>query len=200
MTPAAARAAAVEPRRRVADLDTRIGVAPTPGHGVEARPDLEVVTPRRQRRSWQVGTVAGVVLFVALFAVAGFQTLIVSSQKNLDELNRGIGAAATTGQRLDNQLAELQSPQRITTEATQRLGMLSPPAVGYLQPGPDDEARASEVPEPSPPPTTAPPPTTPKSTSSPTTPKISASSSGTSGTSGTGGTTASAPAPSGSGR
>ena len=95
----------------------------------------------RRRRGWQVGTIAGVVLFVAMFTVAGFQTLIVSSQKQLDDLNRGIDAATTAGVRLDSQLAELQSPQRITTEATQRLGMVAPPGVAYLQPRPDDDAR-----------------------------------------------------------
>ncbi len=88
-------------------------------------------------------------LFAALFAVAGFQTTIVSSQKRLDELDRGIAAATAQAQALDNQLAELESPQRITTEAVQRLGMLSPPGVVYLVPSPDDDARASEVPEPS---------------------------------------------------
>ena len=81
--------------------------------------------------------------------MAGFQTLIVSSQKRLDELDRGIAVATSQAQQLDNQLAELQSPQRITDEAVQRLGMLSPPGVVYLVPGPDDDARAAEVPEPS---------------------------------------------------
>ena len=88
-------------------------------------------------------------VFVALFAVAGFQAMIVSSQKRLDELDRGIAAATAQAQTLDNQLAELESPQRITTEAVQRLGMLSPPGVVYLVPSTDDDARASEVPEPS---------------------------------------------------
>jgi hypothetical protein len=89
------------------------------------------------------------VLFVALFAVAGFQTLIVSSQKRIDELDRSIVAATEEAQQLENRLALLQSPQRITAEATERLGMLSPPGVGYLIPAPDDDARAAVVPEPS---------------------------------------------------
>ncbi len=126
----------------------RVVPAPDPRHP-DVAPDLRVVTPRRQRRSWQVGTLAAVVVFVALFAVAGFQTLIVSSQKRLDEIDRGIVAATAEAQQLENQLAELKSPQRITEEAVQRLGMLSPPGVAYLIPGPDDDVRAGEVPDPS---------------------------------------------------
>jgi hypothetical protein len=160
--------------RRGEGLDLAPGPAVQPD--TDSRPALRVVEARRRRRGWQVGTVAGVVLFAALFAVAGFQTLIVSSQKQLDDLNRDIDAATTAGVRLDSQLAELQSPQRITDEATQRLGMVAPPGVAYLQPRPDDDTRAGEVPEPSPPPTTpttvvrsaaAESPTAPSSTSTP---------------------------------
>src|SRR5690606_24641947 len=112
------------------------------------RPDLRVVRPHR-RRGRQVGTVAAVVLFASLFAVAGFQTFIVSQQKSLDELNGRIAVEAELARTLDNQLAQLQSPQRIT-EAANALGMVSPPGVAYLQPRPDDDARAAEIPEPAP--------------------------------------------------
>lgn len=157
------------PARVASSISRRgLGLAPEAPPEVDERPELRVVEARRRRSGWQVGTIAGVVLFAALFAVAGFQTLIVSSQKQLDDLNRGIGAATTAGVRLDSQLAELQSPQRITTEATQRLGMVAPPGVAYLQPGPDDDARAGEVPEPSAPPTT--PTTVARSASSASTP------------------------------
>lgn len=151
----------------VAPAPTRRGLldvfAPAPLPEGEDRPDLRVVG-RVRRRRWQVGTVAGIILFAALFAVAGFQTLIVSQQKRLDDLDARIATQTDSGQRLDDQLAELQSPQRITSEATQRLKMVAPPGVAYLQPRPDDDARAGEVPAATPP-TTALPATTPKAPS-----------------------------------
>ncbi|MCD9622473.1 hypothetical protein [Rhabdothermincola salaria] len=110
----------------------------------DPRPDLRVV--HRRRRRWQVGTVAGIVLFASLFAVAGFQTLIVSQQKRLDDLTDRIAVEADLARELDDQLAELESPQRITEAARDRLGMVSPPGVVYIQPRPDDDARAAEVP------------------------------------------------------
>jgi hypothetical protein len=158
--------AAVAPVRR-----GLLGVlAPSPEPAGAERPDLRVVG-RVRRRRWQVGTVAGIILFAALFAVAGFQTLIVSQQKRLDDLGARIAAETDAGQRLDDDLALLQSPQRITTEATERLGMVAPPGVAYLQPRDDDDARAGEVPAATPP-TTAPPATTAPKTST-TAPKAS---------------------------
>jgi cell division protein FtsL len=120
--------------------------------------ELRVVERTRRGRGWQVGTVAGVLLFLALFAVAGFQALIVTHQKSLDDLTTRISAEEERARALEDDLAELQSPQRITEIAKDRLGMVSPPEVVYLQPRDDDDARAGEVPEPTPPATT--PPTT----------------------------------------
>jgi hypothetical protein len=147
MTPPAATGAALaDPRPAVQQPSRRPGVVPGGDH--TERPDLRVVRPAR-RRGRQVGTVAAVVLFASLFAVAGFQTFIVSQQKQLDELNGRIGVEAELARTLDNELAELQSPQRIT-DAAAALGMVSPPGVAYLQPRPDDDARAAEIPEPTP--------------------------------------------------
>jgi hypothetical protein len=135
--------AAAAPERRLAP-----DVRPIP---LEAPPDLRVVARPRRRRGRQVGTIAGALLFVALFAVAGFQALIATQQAELDDLNDRIAAAEVEGRSLDDQLAELRSPQHVLT-AAEALGMVAPAAVGYISPRPDDDARAGEVPEPSPPP------------------------------------------------
>jgi hypothetical protein len=162
----------------VAGAAVRSGAAPAPAPAREERqPDLRVV-PRRQRRGWQVGTVAGALLFAALFAVAGFQALIATHQKHLDEVNDRIVAEEGRAAALEDELAQLRSPQRIIGEATQHLGMqtASPPI--YLHPQPEDDTRAGEVPDPTPPTTAAPtttvPPTTattaPRATSTPSSP------------------------------
>jgi hypothetical protein len=111
------------------------------------RPVLEVVAPAaRRRRSWQVGTVAGGLLFLAMFVIVGAQTLIVQQQRHIDDVNNRITAAEDQAEQLKMDLAELQSPERIVNEARDRLGMVQAPSPVYLLPGADDDARAAEVP------------------------------------------------------
>jgi len=145
--------------------------APAPARR-EPQADLRVV-PRRQRRGWQVGTVAGALLFVALFAVAGLQALIASHQKHLDEVTERIATEEARSTALEVRLSELKSPERILGEATTRLGMMAGAPPAYLRPQADDDARAGEVPELTPPIIAAPasttPPTTAPRTSTPTT-------------------------------
>ena len=145
------------------------------------RPDLKVVAPAaRRRRSWQVGTVAGALLFMAMFVIVGAQTLIVQQQRHLDDVNGRITAAEDQAEHLKMDLAELQSPERIVNEAKDRLGMIQAPSPVYLLPGADDDARAAEVPAATPS-TTVPKATTPTtakpgSTSKTTTPTTTAKS------------------------
>lgn len=141
-------------------------------------PDLRVVAPAgRRRRGWQVGTIAGALLFVALFAIAGAHTLIVQQQRHIDDVNGQITEAEDRAEALRIELAELQSPERIVQEARERLGMVQAPTPVYLQPEADDDAKAAEVPA------TTPPTTVPKAT----TPTAKSGTSGTSkSTAGTG--------------
>jgi cell division protein FtsB len=133
------------------------------------RPELRVVAPvRRRRPGWQVGTLAGALLFVALFAIAGAHTLIVQQQRHIDDVNGRIAEAEERAELLRTELAELESPERIVREAKETLGMIEAPAQVYLQPRPDDDARAAEVP-PTTPPTTAAKASTPTTTSGSTT-------------------------------
>jgi K+-sensing histidine kinase KdpD len=142
----------------------RAGAAPAPAPAREDRPPALRVVPRRQRRGWQVGTVAGALLFAALFAVAGFQALIATHQKHLDEVTDRIAEEEARATALEDDLAELESPQRIIGEATQRLGMMTAAPPVYLHPQDDDDARAAEVPAPTPPTTAAPTTTVPPTT------------------------------------
>ena len=142
-------------------------------------PDLKVVEPtRRRRRNWQVGTVAGLILFAALFVIAGAQTLIVQQQGNLDGLNDRIETAEKDSERLRVELTELKSSDRIISEA-ERLGMVPAPPPVYLLPRLDDDARAAEIPPVTTPPVTAAPKAS-KPAKSSATPTTSASAGGTS--------------------
>jgi cell division protein FtsB len=119
------------------------------------RPALHVVEPKRERiRPARVGTIAGVLLFVALFALAAFQTVLIRAQDRLDDLNSGVAQQTELDQQLKLQLADLQSPEHIAQVARDRLGMIAPNTITFLEPTPQDDANATYV---------APPPTTPKS-------------------------------------
>jgi cell division protein FtsL len=107
-------------------------------------------------------------LFLALFGLAAFQTVLIRAQDRLDDLNEAVAEQEALDRDLQLQLAELQSPERIAQVARERLGMIAPYNVTFLEPSPDDDAAAEYVPPSSTPSTTAPksPTTTaPKSTS-----------------------------------
>ncbi len=126
------RARATEPRRRPVE---------------DRRPDLRVVEPARRqgdrRRVGRVGTIAGVALFAALFGLAAFQTVLIKTQSRIDDLDRRIDAVSAETRDLRLQVADLESPARITAAARDRLGMIAPGSVTYLRPGADDAARAA---------------------------------------------------------
>ena len=135
---------------------------------------VDRTAPERRR----IGLIAGVVVVVVfLFAIAAAQTLIISEQAHIDRVNNRIAEAETLAEQLRVELAQLQSPQNITTAATTKLGMIPSPTPVYLQPKLTDDARASEMP-PAPTPTTVPkatattvaPKTTPSTVAKATTP------------------------------
>ncbi len=142
------------------------------------RPELHVVEPKRDRiRPARVGTIAGVLLFLALFALAAFQTVLIRAQDHLDNLNSAVAQQTDLDQQLKLQLADLQSPEHIAQVARDRLGMIAPNTVTFLEPTPQDDANATYVappPKATPPVTTAAPKpstTTPKASTTTTTPK-----------------------------
>jgi len=135
---------------------------------------VDRTAPERRR----IGLLAGVVgVVVVLFAIAAAQTLIISEQAHIDRVNNRIAEAETRAELLRVELAQLQSPQNITTAATTKLGMIPSPTPVYLQPKVTDDARAAEMP-PAPTPKAAPkvtpttvvPKTTPTTVATATTP------------------------------
>lgn len=133
---------------RVATESRRAGALRSPDEsvieGLRSRLRLVDRTAPERRRLGLIAAVVGVV--VVLFAIAGAQTLIVSEQAHIDRVNTQIAEAEALSEQLRIELAQLQSPQNITTAATTRLGMIPSPTPVYLQPKETDDARASEMP------------------------------------------------------
>jgi cell division protein FtsL len=126
------------------------------------RPPLRIVDPAelQKLKPARIGTFAGVLLFVALFALAAFQTVLINSQSRLDDLNDSVAAEHERREQLDLALADLQSPERITSVARERLGMIAPYNATFLESAADDDARAALPPTVGPP-TASPPETEP---------------------------------------
>jgi hypothetical protein len=115
-----------------------------PRRAQPSRPPLRVapepnrfIVPFRGLRATRVGTIAGIALFVAMFALAAFQTVIIKSQADIDATTAEIAEQETLQRELDYRLADLNSPQRVA-EAAARLGLLTPGTVTYLQPDATD--------------------------------------------------------------
>ncbi|HEY3140360.1 MAG TPA: hypothetical protein VGJ86_04485 [Acidimicrobiales bacterium] len=99
---------------------------------------LRVVGPRdRLRRSFHLtprtGVTLTVLLFAALFAVAVSHALLVESQIHLDRLDDQVSEEESRYDRLREDLAELESPDRIVNDAS-AMGMVPPADVGWITP------------------------------------------------------------------
>ena len=74
-------------------------------------------------------------LFAVLFAVAVLQTVLVQGQIRLDGLHADVAEAQVHVQDLRVQVAEMESPSRVLTEATER-GMVPASGVRSVVPDP----------------------------------------------------------------
>ena len=91
--------------------------------------------PRRSLRlSPRVGVVLTVVGFVALFGVAVCHALLIQNQASVDELDRRVATEQARYEKLRLQVAELESPQRIMSEAQEDLGMVPAGETVWLTP------------------------------------------------------------------
>jgi cell division protein FtsL len=70
--------------------------------------------------------------FVALLFIAGFHSVLVSGQHDVDALQKRLTAGRGETQILRMKVAQLESPQRIQDLALGRLGMKTPHKVLYL--------------------------------------------------------------------
>jgi cell division protein FtsL len=118
----------------------------------DRRPPLRVVRPDRfgLRLSPRLGVVLTVVAFVALFAVAVSHALLIEGQAEVDQLDRDVAAAQARYEELRLEVAELKSPARIRSEATEELGMVPAPEVVWLTPSdvpPSGESEETESPD-----------------------------------------------------
>ena len=122
--------------------------APEPSGRSTRRPkvDLTVVAEQRRQANIRSGVVVVLGIFLVMFVMLASYTLVIGQQKTLDSLNRQIQTEQHNAQDLNAQIAELQSPVRVTRDAAALLGMVPAPTPVYLEPRPDDDARAAEVP------------------------------------------------------
>lgn len=111
--------------------------------------DLTVVAEQRRRANARLGLLFGLGVFLVMFVMLASYTLVIDQQRTLDSLNRQITTEQHDAQDLNAQIAELQSPVRITRDAASLLGMVPAPTPVYLEPRPDDDVRAAEMPPPS---------------------------------------------------
>ncbi len=118
--------------------------APTTGGPSGTRFGLRIVGPPGDRNRLRI--LVAVIAIGAMFLIVAAQTFVVAQQRHIDQVNRAIAAETTRAEQLRLELAERQSPQRITAEASLRLGMIPAPTPIYLQPRADDDARAAELP------------------------------------------------------
>ena len=93
----------------------------------------------RQRRSTGrsplalAGVLAATGAFAALLFIAGFHSVLVSGQHDVDGLQARLTAGRGQTQLLRMEVARLESPGRILDVARGRLGMQPPPELFYLE-------------------------------------------------------------------
>ena len=116
-------------------LRTRPGIVRPP----IPRPPLRIVEPgertaqARRRRSRLLAGVAITIFATMVFGLVLVHVVLAQNQLRLDRLTSRAAAAQVTYEQLRLEVAQLESPTRIVSEATAR-GMVTPPGVTYLEP------------------------------------------------------------------
>jgi cell division protein FtsL len=163
-----AEAVAVEPARherprpalRVVDDAVTKAVAKSATARSTGSPDPTRADEKRSAGG-VVATLLVILLFVCVFGVVVFQVFLVQTQSHLDQLDRDIATQEDLAKDLRLKTTDLEAPDRIVKDAKDRLGMIPPGDVVYLQPNASDDGRAGfdaakEAPPVAAPPTTAP--------------------------------------------
>ncbi len=128
----------------------------TPARPDATRPRLRLVDntrleiAARRRRARRSLVVAGVLAVAALLALAGVNAVLVSNQVRLDALEQQVVEAQARHQALRLEVATLEAPARVVSTATDRLGMVPPERITYVQPSPVDAPSSAEGLAPSP--------------------------------------------------
>lgn len=105
-----------------------------PQAGTQSR--LRVVARERPRSSQVRRLVVRVVVVLlgGLFAIGVLQAVVTQAQGRIDQLDHQIDEAVNLDRELRLRRAELLSPARLATEARDRLGMVPPETINYLDP------------------------------------------------------------------
>jgi cell division protein FtsL len=82
-------------------------------------------------------------IFVVLFGLVVFHTMLLQNQQRLDRLDAQVTDAQARYQSLRLQVAQLEAPQRIIDAATHKLGMVPPNGTTYLTPAAAKDASTS---------------------------------------------------------
>lgn len=122
---------------------TRPRIAPSglPSPPAPIRPPLRVVPPKRvgplvrRRRARLLMVTVGLMIASGMFAIVGAQVVLTQRQLRLDQVDQAISRLSISNGQLALDVASLQSPARIVSEAQSRLGMVSPASIVYLFPG-----------------------------------------------------------------
>ena len=107
-----------------------------PREDTEDRAPLRLVRGARNGLglSPRAGVILTVVAFVALFAVAACHALLIERQASIDELDARVASEQARYEELSREVSELEAPERIRTEAIDRLGMVRASEVVWLTP------------------------------------------------------------------
>jgi cell division protein FtsL len=97
--------------------------------------------PNRFRLTPKTGVSLTALLFGGLFGVAVSHALLIEGQLRLDRLDQQVAEEQARYERLRLDVAELESPERILTDA-QEMGMVPPQDVTWLTP---DQAAATSA-------------------------------------------------------
>lgn len=116
--------------------------APAPRPRLRLVDDARLKAAQRRRRTRLIVVAAAFVATGLLFALAAFNAVLVSGQGRLDDLERRVSEAQSEYSANRLRAAELESPDRIVSEAQERLGMVPPDRVTYLTPSGDMAAQA----------------------------------------------------------
>lgn len=111
--------------------------APRPAASQAATQSRLRVVARERPRSKAVRRIVVrvvVVLLGGLFAIGVLQAVVTQAQGRIDQLDRQIDEAVSLDRELRLRRAELLSPARLATEARDRLGMVPPETINYLDP------------------------------------------------------------------
>ena len=110
---------------------------------------------KRRRRARRLVVAAAVLAVASLIALAGTHAMLVSNQVRLDALEQQAAEAQARHQALRLEVATLEDPARVVSVASERLGMVPPETIIYLEPvdvaqgdSPPPAPESSEIPSP----------------------------------------------------